>query len=251
MRIDFTGKIVVVTGGAGGFGSATARTFAGAGARVVVSDINLEKAQAVASELEGAIAVRTDVTSPESITELFETVRTEFGGLDILVNNAGAPTPKRDLVDTSLDDINWLININYRSTVLASQAALPLMKGREGANIVNVASISARRPRPGGTVYNSTKAGVESFTLALAAEVAPEVRVNSVSPVISETGFLTSIYGHNELSDADRQRLVTGIPLGRTADTQDVANTIAFLASDLASFHTGVNLQVDGGRSIN
>lgn len=251
MRIDFTGKIVVVTGGAGGFGSATARTFAEAGARVVVSDINLEKAQAVASELDGAIAVRTDVTSPESITELFETVHAEFGGLDILVNNAGAPTPKTDLVDMTLRDIDWLININYRSTVLASQAALPLMEGREGANIVNVASISARRPRPGGTVYNSAKAGVESFTMALAAEVAPAIRVNAVSPVISETGFINSIYGQSEISDNDRQRLVSGIPLGRTASTQDIANSIAFLASDLGNFHTGVCLQVDGGRSIN
>jgi 3-oxoacyl-[acyl-carrier protein] reductase len=251
MKIDFTDKVVVVTGGAGGFGSATARTFAGAGARVVVSDIALDKAQAVAEELPGAIAARTDVTDPESITALFETVREQFGGLDVLVNNAGAPTPKRDLVDTSLDDIDWLININYRSTVLASKAALPLMRGRDGANIVNVASISARRPRPGGTVYNSAKAGVESFTLALAAEVAPEVRVNAVSPVISETGFLVSIYGRNELSDADRNRLVNGIPLGRTAAPQDVANSIAFLASDLGNFHTGVCLQVDGGRSIN
>jgi 3-oxoacyl-[acyl-carrier protein] reductase len=250
MRIDFTEKIVVVTGGAGGFGSATARSFAEAGARVVVSDIALEKAQAVAAELPGAIAVRTDVTSPESIIELFATVRDEFGGLDILINNAGAPTPMTRLVDMTLRDIDWLININYRSTVLASQAALPLMEGRAGANIVNVASISARRPRPGGTVYNSAKAGVESFTLALAAEVAPLVRVNAVSPVIAETGFVRSIYGYDDLKDSDRQRLVSGIPLGRTATAQDVANSILFLASEAGGFHTGVCLQVDGGRSI-
>lgn len=250
MHISFKDKIVVVTGGAGGFGSATATTFARAGAQVVVSDIDLEKAQAVAAELPGATAVRTDVTSPESITDLFERVSDQFGGLDVLVNNAGAPTPKTDLVDMTLRDIDWLIHINYRSTVLASQAALPLMAGREGANIVNVASISARRPRPGGTVYNSAKAGVESFTKALAAEVAPDVRVNSVSPVIAETGFVRSIYGRDQLAEADRQRLVAGIPLHRTVTTQEVANSIAFLASDLASFHTGVNLQVDGGRSI-
>lgn len=250
MKIEFTDKVAVVTGAAGGFGSATARTLAGAGATVVVSDIALEKAEAVAAELPGAIAVQTDVTSPEAITELFEVVADRFGGLDILVNNAGAPTPKTDLVDMTLADIDWLIAINYRSTVLASQAALPLMQGRDGANIVNVASISARRPRPGGTVYNSAKAGVESFTRALASEVAPYVRVNAVSPVIAETGFIRSIYGHDDLREADRQRLVSGIPLQRTATTQDVANTIAFLASDLASFHTGVCMQVDGGRSI-
>lgn len=250
MRIDFTDKVVVVTGGAGGFGSSTARTFAQAGATVVVSDIALEKAETVAADLPAAIAVRTDVTSPESITELFEIVDERCGGIDVLVNNAGAPTPKTDLVDMTLADIDWLIDINYRSTVLASQAALPLMAGRENANIVNVASISARRPRPGGTVYNSAKAGVESFTRALAAEVAPHVRVNAVSPVIAETGFVRSIYGRDDLTEGDRARLVQGIPLARTAQPQDVANTIAFLASDLASFHTGVCLQVDGGRSI-
>lgn len=250
MQISFTEKVVVVTGGAGGFGSATAATFARAGAQVVVSDINLERAESVAADLPGAIAVRTDVTSPEDITALFEKVGDEFGGLDVLVNNAGAPTPKTNLVDMTLSDIDWLIHINYRSTVLASQAGLPLMAGREGANIVNVASISARRPRPGGTIYNSAKAGVESFTKALAAEVAPLVRVNSVSPVIAETGFVRSIYGHDQLDDSDRKRLVAGIPMQRTVTTQEVANSIAFLASDLASFHTGVNLQVDGGRSI-
>lgn len=250
MQISFTDKVAVVTGGAGGFGSATAVALARGGAQVVVSDINREKAEAVVADIPGAIAVHTDVTSPESIYALFDRVAAEFGGLDVLVNNAGAPTPKTRLVDMTLRDVDWLIHINYRSTVLASQAGLPLMSGRHGANIVNVASISARRPRPGGTVYNSAKAGVESFTKALAAETAPHVRVNSVSPVISETGFIRSIYGYDQLDDADRQRLVAGIPLQRTVTSEEVANSIAFLASDLASFHTGVNLQVDGGRSI-
>lgn len=250
MEIQFADKVVMVTGGAGGFGSATARTFAEAGARVVVSDVDEARAEALAKELPGAIGLRTDVTDPASIEDTLAQVDERFGGLDVLVNNAGGPTPKINLVDLTLEQIDWLIHLNYRSTVLVSRAALPLMAGRADANIVNVASVSAHFPRPGGTVYNSAKAGVESFSWALAAEVAPQIRVNSVSPSIAETGFVRSIYGRDHLTDADRDRLVAGIPLKRTADAQDVANAIVFLASDLGSFLTGVSLPVDGGRSF-
>ena len=250
MDIRFDDKIVVVTGAAGGFGSATARTFAEAGAHVVVSDINLDGARAVAGTLPSAEAARLDVTSPESIQEFFEGIGRRHGGLDVLVNNAGGPTPKANLEDTPLEHIDWLIHLNYRSAVLASRAALPLLRGRDGASIVNVGSISGRRPRTGGTVYNSAKAGVEAFTRALAAEVAPQVRVNAVSPAIAETGFVKSIYGTADLAPQDRERLVAGIPMARTAETSDVANAIAYLASEPASFLTGVCLEVDGGRSI-
>lgn len=250
VEIQFKNKVVVVTGGAGGFGSATARSFAAAGAHVVVTDINVDGAKKVADELPSAEAAQLDVTSPESIGSFFADLAASHGGLDVLVNNAGAPRPKMSLEETSLEDIDWLIHLNYRSAILASKAALPLLRQRTGSSIVNVGSISGRRPRGGGTIYNSAKAGVEAFTKALAAEVAPLIRVNAVSPVIAETGFVQSIYGRDSLTGADRARLVTGIPMGRTAVPQDIANAILYLASEPSNFLTGVCLQVDGGRSI-
>lgn len=250
MEISFADKVVVITGAAGGFGSATARAFGAAGAHVVVSDINIEAAQKVADALPSAIAVQTDVTDPAAIEELIRTAVDKFGGLDVLVNNAGAPNRAGDLEDLDNDVLNWLTDINYKSTVLASKYALPHLKKREGASIINVASISAKRPRAGHAVYCSTKAGVEAFTRALAVEVAPTVRVNSVSPVVSETGFINSAFGQDKLTAEQRASMVAGIPMGRTADVTDVSKAIMYLASDLASFQTGTCLDVDGGRSI-
>lgn len=250
MNITFTGKTVVITGAAGGFGAATAKAFGAAGANVVVSDINIEGAQAVAAEIGSAIAVRTDVTDPQQLKALMETAAAEFGGIDVLVNNAGAPSLQGPLTELDDDKVRWLTSINYESAVFASKYAIPYLEQRPGASIINVASVSARRPRPGHAVYCSTKAGVETFTRALAVEIAPAIRVNAVNPVIAETGFVKNAMGTDTLPDAVREAMVAGIPMGRTAQVEDIANNILYLASDIASFLTGVVLDVDGGRSI-
>lgn len=250
MNITFAGKTVVVTGAAGGFGAATAKAFGAAGANVVVSDINLEGAQAVAAEIGTAIAVRTDVTEPAQLEALMEAAADAFGGIDVLVNNAGAPSLAGPLADMDVDKVRWLTAINYESTVFASKYAIPYLNQRPGASIINVASVSARRPRPGHAVYCSTKAGVETFTRALATELAPAVRVNAVNPVISETGFVKNAMGTDKLADDVREAMVAGIPMGRTAQPEDIAHNIMYLASDIAGFLTGVVLDVDGGRSI-
>lgn len=248
--LRFDGRTVLVTGGAGGFGSATCRSFGERGAHVVVADLNLEKAQEVAASIPSALAIAMDVTDPESIQAGIQTAVDTFGSLDVLVNNAGAPNRSGPLEDTSVQDMDWLFQINYRSTVIATQAALPHLRASEIGNVVNVASISAKRPRPGHAVYCSLKAGVEALTRATAVELAPQIRVNSVSPVIAETGFVKNAMGSDTIPDDVRTTMVAGIPMGRTAETQDVANAILYLASDLASFQTGVCLDVDGGRSI-
>lgn len=248
--LRFDNRTVLVTGGAGGFGSQTCRTFGERGANVVVADLNLEKAAEVAAELPSAVAIQMDVTDPESIEAGIQAAVEAFGSLDVLVNNAGAPNRGGPIEDTSVKDMDWLFQINYRSSVLATQAALPHLRASEIGSIINVASISAKRPRPGHAVYCSLKAGVEGLTRALAVELAPEVRVNSVSPVIAETGFVKNATGQDKLTDEARASMVAGIPMGRPAQTQDVANAILYLASDLASFQTGVCLDVDGGRSI-
>jgi len=248
--LRFDGKTVLVTGGAGGFGSATCRSFGQRGANVVVADLNLERAQEVAGEITSATALKMDVTDPESIEAGIQSAVEAFGSLDVLVNNAGAPNRSGPIEDTSVKDMDWLYAINYRSTVIATQAALPHLRASDIGNVVNVASVSAKRPRPGHAVYCSVKAGVEALTRALAVELAPHIRVNAVSPVISETGFVKNATGQDKLTDEARTSMVAGIPMGRTAETQDVGNAIVYLASQLASFQTGVVLDVDGGRSI-
>ncbi|MFC4003851.1 SDR family NAD(P)-dependent oxidoreductase [Prauserella oleivorans] len=250
MEISFAGRAVIVTGGAGGFGAATSIAFAKAGAHVVVSDINVEGAAAVAEKLPSAIAVRTDVTDADSMRELMDRTVDEYGRLDVLVNNAGMPHPLTSVVDMGSADIDQQVAINFRSVVLGCKYALPYLQKQQESSVVNVASISARRPRPGSTVYCATKAAVESFTRGFAAEVAPQVRVNAVSPVIAETGFVKSAFGVDSLPDDTRKSMVDGIPMGRTADVEDVANAILYLASSKATFLTGVCLDVDGGRSI-
>jgi 3-oxoacyl-[acyl-carrier protein] reductase len=250
MRLSFRGQVVIVTGAAGGFGSATARAFAAAGANVVVSDIDGPGAKDVAADLPSAVAVTTDVTDPDAVRELVTVAETTFGGLDILVNNAGLPHRLMPLVDLDVATMDHQLAMNVRSVVLGCKYAVPVMQRRGGGVIVNVASIAARRPRPGMTLYAATKSAVMTLTRGLAVEVAPAVRVNAVNPVVSETGFIKNLIGTDNLPDELREQWLAGIPMARAATPEDVASAILYLASDEASFLTGVCLDVDGGRSI-
>ena len=174
----------------------------------------------------------------------------EFGGIDVMVNNAGVPHRSGALVDLDVETVDQQLAVNVRSVFLGCKYAVPALHRRNGGVIVNVASIAAKRPRPGLTVYNATKAAVITLTRGLAVEVAPDIRVNAVNPVIAETGFVRSLTGSDALPDDLRKNWISGIPLARTASAQDVANGIVYLASEPAGFLTGVCLDIDGGRSI-
>ncbi|MFB8267515.1 SDR family oxidoreductase [Streptomyces sp. NPDC055955] len=247
---SFMNKTVVVTGAASGFGKATARAFADAGAHVVVADIDADGAARVAKDFEQGLAVRTDVSDPDAVRTMVDTAVGEFGGIDILVNNAGVPHRSMPMLDLPVEDADRMWAINVRSVFLCCKYAVPVMRDRPGASVVNVASIGALRPRPGMTVYNASKGAVLTLTRGLASELAPDVRVNAVNPVVAETGFVKGAQGVDRIPDEVRAAMVAGIPMGRTADTRDVADSILFLASPEASFLTGVCLDVDGGRSI-
>ncbi|QYN38758.1 SDR family oxidoreductase [Pseudonocardia sp. DSM 110487] len=250
MELSFENKVVVVTGAAGGFGSVTARTFADAGAHVVVSDIDTVGAEKVAADLPSAIAVTTDVTDEDAVRGLVDAAESAFGGIDVMVNNAGVPHRAGALVDLHVETVDRQLAVNVRSVFLGCKHAVPALRRRGGGVIVNVASIAAKRPRPGLTVYNATKGAVITLTRGLAVEVAPDVRVNAVNPVIAETGFVKSFSGADALPDDLRSTWVAGIPMARTATPQDVADSILYLASEQAGFLTGVCLDIDGGRSI-
>jgi len=246
MRFD--DKRVIVTGAGGGFGAAIARGFAAKGAKVMVTDIDVAAAQAVADELDGALAFGLDVTSEDAHKELADVVVEAWGGIDIVACNAGLPHRGGYMVNLTTEQFDFMWTINVRPIFFATKYFVPHM-GAGGA-IVSTASIGGRRPRKGLTPYNASKAAVITLTKGLAVELAPDIRVNCVAPVSSPTGFDMSAMGIEKLSENREKMVVDGIPMGRRATPEDVANSVMFLASEEASFLTGVCLDVDGGRSI-
>jgi 3-oxoacyl-[acyl-carrier protein] reductase len=181
---------------------------------------------------------------------LVATAEERFGRLHVMVNNAGLPHRQAPMIDMDVADVDFQFAINIRSVFLGCKFAVPALRRAGGGVIVNTASIAGKRPRPGMVVYNATKGAVITLTRGLATEVGPDIRVNAVNPVVSETGFIKNALGVETLDDEARSGLTANIPLGRIAEPQDVANAIVYLASDQAAFLTGVCLDVDGGRSI-
>lgn len=246
--MNFDDKRVIVTGAGGGFGAAIARGFAANGAKVMVTDIDIDAAQAVADELDGALAFGLDVTSEEAHQELADVVVEAWGGIDIVACNAGLPHRGGYMVNLTTEQFDFMWTINVRPIFFATKYFTPHMS--PGGAIVSTASIGGRRPRKGLTPYNASKAAVITLTKGLAVELAPDIRVNCVAPVSSPTGFDMSAMGIEKLSENREKMVVDGIPMGRRATPEDVANSVMFLASEEAAFLTGVCLDVDGGRSI-
>ena len=246
--MNFDDKRVIVTGAGSGFGAAIAQGFAANGARVMVTDIDIEAAQGVADELEGALAFALDVTSEDAHRELADVVVEAWGGIDIVACNAGLPHRGGYMVNLTTEQFDFMWTINVRPIFFATKYFVPHMP--PGSAIINTASIGGRRPRKGLTPYNASKAAVITLTKGLAVELAPDIRVNCVAPVSSPTGFDMSAMGIEKLSENREKMVIDGIPMGRRATPEDVANSVMFLASDEAKFLTGVCLDVDGGRSI-
>ncbi len=248
MSNRFEGARVVVTGAAAGFGAAIARDFAAEGARVMVTDIDEAAAEAVAAGLNSALSFGLDVTDEARTAEMAQAVVDAWGGIDVVVCNAGLPHRAAPMIELDTDDFDRMWTINVRSIFLAAKYCVPHMP--PGSSIVSVASIGGRRPRPGLTAYNASKGAVITLTKGLAGELAPGIRVNCVNPVSAPTGFDKNAVGLDKLPDEVEAAVVAGIPMGRRARPDDVAGAVLFLASDDASFLTGVGLDVDGGRSI-
>lgn len=246
------GKIAVVTGSASGYGEGVVRRFAEEGASVVVADYNGDAAVKTAASLAGpqkSIGVRCDVSDSASVKAMVDKVVAEFGGFDILVNNAGATQKPSRLAKTPEADIDRMWAINVKSLYYMTVHAFPVLRKRGGGVVINIASVAALRPRPGMTWYNATKGAVITITMAMAAEVAPDkIRVNAIAPAVGQTAMFDEMYGA-DAGDAVA-KLAATMPLGRLCQPNDVAGAAAFLASDDASFITGVILPVDGGRMI-
>lgn len=245
---QFDGKCVIVTGAASGFGTAIAQTFAADGASVVVADIDLAGARDLASRLPEAIAVGIDVADESQNVSMAAAAVEAYGKIDVVCANAGVPHRAARLINMETVDFDRMFAVNVRSVFLAAKFCVPHMP--EGSSLISTASIGGKRPRPGLTPYNASKGAVITLTRGLAAELAPKIRVNAVCPVSSPTGFDLNATGSAQFSEEVNAAVIAGIPMGRRATPQDVADAIYFLASDKAAFLTGVCLDVDGGRSI-
>jgi 3-oxoacyl-[acyl-carrier protein] reductase len=244
----FDGRRVVVTGAASGFGEAMAQEFATEGASVVVADVDGDGAERVAAGLPSAIPVAVDVTSDEQNERMAAAAVDAWGGIDVVCANAGGAHRSMNLVDLPVSEFDRMFALNVRSVYLAAKFCVPHMSA--GGAIVATASIGGIRPRPGLTAYNASKGAVVTLVRGLATELAPGIRVNAVLPVSSATHFDDAVFGPDSMPEQVEKMIVRGIPMGRRADPNDVANAVMFLASDEAAFLTGVCLDVDGGRSI-
>jgi 3-oxoacyl-[acyl-carrier protein] reductase len=244
-------KIAIVTGGASGFGEGIAHRFAEEGAKVVVADLNLEGARAVAKAIgpRRATAVKVDVAKKADAEKMVAKAIERFGGLDILVNNAGTTHRNGSLMDVDEAMFDRILAVNAKAIYLATLAAVPAMEARGGGVILTTASTAGLRPRPGLTWYNASKGFAITATKSMAVELAPKnIRVNCLCPVAGETAMLGLFMGAD--TPELRAKFVSSIPLGRLSRPDDIANAALYLASDEANFITGVALEVDGGRCI-
>ena len=187
-------KIALVTGAASGFGAEIARTFARAGAKVVLVDIDAAGAEAVAASIGGnASAIAGDVTSAHDMASAVARTLDRHGRLDIVVNNAGWTHRNRPLLEVSEAEFDKVYAVNVKSIYLMTRAVVPTMRRQGGGCIINMGSTAGIRPRPGLTWYNGSKGAVHVLSRSMAAELAPDrIRVNCVAPVLGETGLLES-----------------------------------------------------------
>jgi 2-hydroxycyclohexanecarboxyl-CoA dehydrogenase len=246
-------KIAIVTGAGQGIGRAIAIKLAAEGASVAVTDVNEATAKDTAEAIAGgeprsrALAIRTDVTSRESVAAMIEQVRQEFGRIDVLVNNAGW-----DKVGpfTDSDPADWdrIIAINLYGVLNTCHAVLPIMVAQGSGTVVSLASDAGRVGSSGEAVYAAAKGGIIAFTKTIAREMARhQVTANCVCPGPTDTALLASAFGDNPKL---RESLARAIPLHRLGQPADLANAVAFLASDEAAFITGQTVSVSGGLTM-
>lgn len=249
----FAGKCAVITGAASGIGRATTLLFAREGATVFAADLNLAGAEAVAREGENTIPVACDVCDVGQIKALMDHAAGTCGGIDVVFNNAGAGGAREAIDEIDAEGWDNTFHLLLRSVAMGIRYAVPHMKGRRGASIVNTSSVAAVGPGYSPTAYAVAKAGVLHLTKCAGADLAQfGIRVNAVQPGFINTNIFTaSMEMPAELVDQAKAMILqmssAAQPVGRPGMPDDIAQAVAYLASDAASFVTGTSLIVDGG----
>ena len=253
----FSGKTVVITGAASGIGEETAKLFASEGAIVYAADIDDEAGQALADASDGSIRYQhCDVCSCEDIKALMDRAGEETGGIDVVFNNAGAGGTRAPMHEVEPDEWDRTMDLLLRSVAFGIRYAVPHMKGRPGASIVNTSSVAAVGPGYSPSVYAVAKGGVLHLTKSAAADLAQfGIRVNAIQPGFINTNIFTSTLEipdemKGAAKDAIRQMSSNAQPVKRPGMPRDIAEACAFLASEAGSFVNGTSLIVDGGITI-
>lgn len=241
------GKVALITGAAMGMGAAHARLFVDEGAKVVLTDLNAEAGAALAAELgEEAMFLTHDVSDAASWAEVVRAGIDGLGSIDVLVNNAGLSGPVALTPDVEVETFNRVVAVDQLGVFLGMRAVIPGMIERGGGSIVNISSAAAFAHLPGtpNVAYTGAKSAVRGMTKATAIEFAPQnIRVNSVHP-----GAVLTPMARDLLSEAEINEVARTLPIRRWADAREISSVVAFLASDDASYMTGSEIVVDGGR---
>ena len=242
------GKTAIVTGGTRGIGLAIVKKYLENGANVALAGSRKESVDKALQQLSGyegrVIGIWPDLCDPEAVAKAFAEVKERFGKVDILANNAGISS-RTSLYDYTLDEFSKIMDLNVKAVFVCSQAAARIMKEQGGGVISNTSCMVGEYGQPSGCGYPTSEFAVNGLTRSLARELAKDqIRVNAVSPGVTRTDMVAAL--PQELVD----RISAGIPLGRVGEPVDIANAYLYLASDSASYVTGVILRVDGAAMV-
>lgn len=238
------GKTAIITGGTRGIGFAIVKKYLENGANVVIGGSRQESVEKAIEKLpeykDRVMGIWPDLCSPDEVAKAFASVKERFGRVDILANNAGISS-RTSLYDYTVEEFSKIVDINLKAVFVCSQAAARIMRDQGGGVIISTSSMVGEYGQPSGCGYPATKFAVNGLTKSLARELAKDqIRVNAVAPGVTKTDMVAAL--PQELVD----RISAGIPLGRVGLPDDIANAYLFLASDLASYVTGITLRVDG-----
>ena len=242
-QFDLTGRKAIVTGGAQGIGRAVAERFIASGADVALWDVDAALAEKTANEI-GAIAVRVDVSDPDSVNVALKETLDKFGRIDIAVNNAGITGPNTTTWDYKPEDWNQVMTINLTGPFLVCRAVAPVMIEQGYGRIVNVASIAGKEGNPNAVAYSASKAGVIALTKSLGKELAGhDIAVNCITPAAAKTAIF------EQMTQEHIDYMLSKIPRGRFVLVEEIASLVTFLVTAENSFTTGGVFDISGGRA--